>query len=123
MGSDLAKNVPMPSTDDIPKLPLRLAKIPEEYGVGGDKGFTGIECDMPNVNDVVTPVQLHNSKTHRLSPEQIASDIPLTSVHAPYETVFSRTGLENALKEKIQDQKEVLIAISPERCDISNNVC
>jgi len=39
MGSKLATNVPKPSLDDIHKLPLRLAKIPQDCGVGGDKGL------------------------------------------------------------------------------------
>ena len=33
MGSDLAGDTPMPTADELPKLPLRLAKIPEEYGI------------------------------------------------------------------------------------------
>ena len=97
MGSDLAADTPMPTAGELPKLPLRLAKIPEEYGIVGDKGFTGIERDMPNCNDVNTPVQLTNSKTHRLSEEQIFSDIPITSVRAPCETAFLRTAKEDIL--------------------------
>ena len=33
MGSELTKNIPKPSLEDLPKLPLRLAKIPEDVGV------------------------------------------------------------------------------------------
>jgi len=42
MGSKLATNVPKPSTDDIHKLPLRLAKIPQDCGTVGDKGLIGL---------------------------------------------------------------------------------
>ena len=38
MGSKLAANVPKPSLGDIHKLSLRLAKIPQDCGVVGDKG-------------------------------------------------------------------------------------
>jgi len=56
---------------------------------------------MPNCNDVKNPVHLQNSKMHRLSEQQIVSDIPITSVRAPCETDFSRTGQEDILGEKI----------------------
>mmetsp|Transcript_44335 Transcript_44335/g.94357 ORF Transcript_44335/g.94357 Transcript_44335/m.94357 type:complete len:877 (+) Transcript_44335:1360-3990(+) len=101
MGSELAASVPKPNLEDVPRIPLRLAKIPEDCSLGGDKGFTGIEKSLPNINHVDTPVQVQNSKTHRLSSEQIESDIPITTVRAPCETIFSRTGNEAILSEKI----------------------
>jgi len=80
MGSKLATNVPKPSLDDIHNLPLRLAKIPQDCGVGGDNGFSGIEYNLPNCNEVVTPPQIANSKKERLSKDQIESAIPIMSV-------------------------------------------
>ena len=101
MGSDLAKDIPKPLPDDLPNIPLRLAKIPADYALCGDKGFTGIEHYLPNVNEVVTPATVANSKTHRLSSEQIVSEIPVTSIRAPCETFFWRVVQEEALSEKI----------------------
>ncbi|KAL7456981.1 hypothetical protein ACHAWC_008439 [Mediolabrus comicus] len=37
MGSKLASHIEKPSLDEINKIPLRLAKIPQEFGVGADK--------------------------------------------------------------------------------------
>jgi hypothetical protein len=101
MGSKLASHIEKPSLDEINKVPLRLAKIPQEFGVGADKGFVGIEYKLPNLNKVVTPVQVANSKKERLSKEQIESEVPLTSVRAPCETVFKRVDNEAVMKEKV----------------------
>ena len=90
-----------PTVDELPKVPLCLAKVPEDYRFGRDKGFTGLEKDFPNVNACDTPVQVANSNTHRLSSAQIESDIPITTVRAPCETVFWRTAQEAILTEKI----------------------
>ena len=102
MGSELAADVEKPTLDQIPKIPLRLAKLPADYGFCGDKGFTGIEALLPNVNLVVTPPAVVNSKTHRLSAEMIASEIPVTTVRAPCETVFARVQNENVLRERVK---------------------
>lgn len=101
MGSTLATNIPKPSLDELHKLPLRLAKIPQDCGVGGDKGFSGIEYYLPNCNEVVTPPQVANSKKERLSKDQIESEIPITTVRAPCETVFRRVDNEAVMKEKV----------------------
>ena len=101
MGSKLAANVPKPSLDDIHKLPLRLAKIPQDCGVVGDKGFSGIEYHLPNCNEVVTPPQIANSKKKRLSKDQIESEIPITTIRAPCETVFRRVDNQAVMKEKV----------------------
>ncbi|KAL7528715.1 hypothetical protein ACHAXR_002590, partial [Thalassiosira sp. AJA248-18] len=101
MGSELAQDVTKPTLETLQQLPLRLAKIPEDYGVGGDKGFTCIERLLPNVNAVDTPPQVANSKTHRLSTEQIQSEIPITTVRAACETVFKRVNNEAFMAEKI----------------------
>ena len=60
--------------------------MPEDYGIGGDKGCTDIERDLPNVNCIDTPAQVANSKTQRLSSEQIIYEIPITKLCAPCET-------------------------------------
>jgi len=101
MGSDMTKDIAKPSLDDLPKLPLRLAKIPEDVGVGADKGFDDTSGDFPNVNEVHTPVKVKNSKTERLSAGQIISEIPITTSRAGCETVFSRVQVEAFLKERI----------------------
>mmetsp|Transcript_10347 Transcript_10347/g.17581 ORF Transcript_10347/g.17581 Transcript_10347/m.17581 type:complete len:214 (-) Transcript_10347:8-649(-) len=101
MGSTLASHITKPSLDELPKLPLRLAKIPEDCGLGGDKGFSGIEYSLPNCNEVVTPPQVANSKKQRLSKDQIESEVPITSVRAPCETVFKRVDNEAVMKEKV----------------------
>jgi hypothetical protein len=88
MGSKLAMHVGMPIFEDLDPIPLRLAKIPEDYGVGGDKGFSGIEQSLPNNNDADTPPGIVNSKKERLSKEQIEAEIPITTVWGASETVF-----------------------------------
>ena len=67
MGSSLASCIDKPTVEELPRISLRLAKVPEDYSFGGDKGFTGLEKDFPNVNACDTPVQVANSKTHCLS--------------------------------------------------------
>jgi hypothetical protein len=101
MGSSYADNIPKPNLEDLPKIPLRYAKIPADYIVGADKGFTDIKWDMPNLNEEETPVKLQNSKTHRLSTEQIISEVPLTSCRATCETVFDRVQEEGIMHEKV----------------------
>ncbi len=64
MGSKLAVDIKKPTCGDLPTIPLRLAKIPQDYGLGGDKGFSGVEGYLPNLNEVVTPPQVANSNTH-----------------------------------------------------------
>eukprot|EP00986_Skeletonema_menzelii_P021274 scaffold33840_cov171-Skeletonema_menzelii.AAC.1 len=101
MGSGLASNITKPSLDELNELPLRLAKIPRDCGVGGDKGFSGIEYDLPNCNEVVTPPQIANSKKERLSKDQIESEVPITTTRAACETVFRRVDNEAVMKEKV----------------------
>ena len=101
MGSPLASHVPKPSLSELPVIPLRLAKIPPGFGLYGDKGFTNIEVYLPNVNIVDTPPAVCNSKTHRLSAKMIESEIPLTTVRAPCETVFARVQDEAILSERV----------------------
>ena len=55
MGSDLAGNTPKPTFEQLPKVPLALAKIPEGVPVVGDKGFSGLERLLPNINPVEHP--------------------------------------------------------------------
>ena len=101
MGSNLASHITKPSLDELNELPLRLAKIPRDCGVGGDKGFSGIEYDLPNCNEVVTPPQVANTKKERLSKDQIESEVPITTARAPCETVFKRVDDEAVMKEKV----------------------
>ena len=101
MGSNLAENIVMPDLKDIKEIALRLVKIPERYGVGADKGFTGIEKFLPNCNDADTPPGVVNSKKERLSKDQIEAEIPITTVRGGSETVFKRIVNEDALREKI----------------------
>jgi len=101
MGSSLAAWLQKPTIEDLPKVLLRLVKVPEDYGFGGDKGFTALEKDFLNVNACDTPVQLANSNTHCLSSAQIESDIPITTVRALCETVFWCTAQEAIITETI----------------------
>ena len=80
MGSKLATNIPKPSFDGIHKLPLLIAKIPQDCGVVDDKGFSGIEYHLPNCNEVVAPPKIANSKKERLIKDQIESEIPIPSI-------------------------------------------
>lgn len=100
-GSQLASDTPKPSKEDLPKVPLRLAKIPEEFDVGADKGFTDISYMLPNLNFVETPYKLDNSKTQHKSEEQILADIPLTTCRAPTETIFRRNNYNAIMQEPI----------------------
>lgn len=103
MGSDLVKKdgTPKPTHDSLPHVPLRLAKIPEHVSVGLDKGFVGVKWILSNMNDEETPVMIKNSKTERLSGEQILSEVMLTIRRSGTETVFRRTDTEAVMKEKI----------------------
>ena len=101
MGSDLADSRPKPAHDQLPKVPLRLAKIPHDYGIGADKGFVDIQCDLPNLNKEDTPVLIRNSKQQRQSPEQIQHETPITTTRAHSETVFKLVKLEKALRETV----------------------
>ncbi len=56
----MASKVTKPSADELPKIPLRLVKIPPDYGLCGGKGFSGIEAFLPNVNIVDTPPAIVN---------------------------------------------------------------
>eukprot|EP00956_Cyclotella_meneghiniana_P045678 scaffold380193_cov149-Cyclotella_meneghiniana.AAC.1 len=101
MGSKLAEHIDMPALYDLEQIPLRLAKIPANYSIGGDKGFTGIEHHLPNCNFTDTPPGVVNSKKERLSKEQIEAEIPITTVRGACETVFKRIVNEESLREKI----------------------
>ena len=67
--------------DELPKIWLRLAKIPALYKILADKGFADTERDYPNFNQVETPTKLAASKGCRKSQEHIKRDRPLTRVH------------------------------------------
>ena len=87
----------MPTLTELGHIPLRLAKIPGDYKIGGDKGFSGIEHDLPNCNGTDTPPGVVNSNKERLSREQIEAEIPLTTVRGSCETVFKRIVNEESL--------------------------
>lgn len=101
VGSKMAESLAKLSLEDLPKVPRRLAKIPSDYLVGSDKGFTGIECHLPNLNTVVTPAMVTNSNNERLSTLQILSDVLITTIRAPCEIVFKIVYSEDVLSEKI----------------------
>ena len=66
IGSDMTKDVAKPSVENLPELPLRLEKMPKDVVVGSDKGFEETGGELSNVNDVITPMKVKNSNTHRL---------------------------------------------------------
>ncbi|KAL7513820.1 hypothetical protein ACHAWX_000784 [Stephanocyclus meneghinianus] len=49
MRSKLAIHVDMPYLEVFNPISLHLAKIPEDYMVGGNKGFSGIEWSLPKI--------------------------------------------------------------------------
>ncbi|EJK76479.1 hypothetical protein THAOC_01755 [Thalassiosira oceanica] len=100
MGSDLAGNTPKPLFDELPKVPIGLAKIPEGVPVAGDKGFAGLERHLPMINPVRHPA-LATKKEERQSEAMILGEVPLTSQRATCETVFDRVQKEEILREKI----------------------
>lgn len=101
MGSPLASGTSKPTREQLPKIPLRLAKIPEDFDLGADKGFTNISWILPNLNWVETPFKLDNSKTQRKSSEQIEAEVPLTTCRAPSETIFRRWTYNASVQEPI----------------------
>ena len=103
MGSKMIDHdkVPMPNVDELPKIWLRLAKIPALYMILADKGFADTERDYPNFNQVETPTKLAAGKGYRKSQEHIKRDRPLTSSRFSAETVFSRVYSEDILNGKI----------------------
>ncbi|KAL7518414.1 hypothetical protein ACHAWX_003241 [Stephanocyclus meneghinianus] len=79
MWSKLAMHVDMPNLEDLDLISLHLVKIPEDYGVGGDKVFQVLKDTLPG---------MLSSKKECLSKEQIDAEIPITTVCGDSETVF-----------------------------------
>ncbi len=102
MGSRLASDMVKPQIKELPKIPLRLTKIPTDYGHCGENNLTSIKAFLPNVNIVYTPAAVVNSKRHQRLAEMIESNIPVTTVHTPCETVFSRVQDKDVMKERVQ---------------------
>ncbi|KAL7552447.1 hypothetical protein ACHAWF_015688 [Thalassiosira exigua] len=94
-------DVEMPTSEELPKLWLRLAKIPAAYKVLADKGFADMERDYPWMNTIETPTRLAASKGYRKAPGHIHLDRPLTSSRFSAETVFKRVYDEDILCGKI----------------------
>eukprot|EP00984_Skeletonema_dohrnii_P006915 scaffold2464_cov96-Skeletonema_dohrnii-CCMP3373.AAC.8 len=103
MGSSMINHddIAMPTVEELPKIWLRLAKIPEKYKILADKGFADTERDYPWFNLVETPTKLSAAKGYRKSPEHIKRDRPLTSSRFSAETVFHRVYSEDILNGKI----------------------
>ena len=84
----MPKHNAKPSVENLPKLLLKLSKISEDIAVGSDKGFDETSADFPNINDVVTPMEVNNSKTCRFSKAQTVSEITITTKRLGCETVL-----------------------------------
>lgn len=101
MGSDLAPhNVPMPKEDDLPDIWLRLAKIPPEYDILGDKGFYFCDRLNPWVNHVRTPWKLSDKKVqeYRRSGGMITEDRETSFTRVVVEDDYERYRNERVLK-------------------------
>ena len=101
LGSDLAPdNIPMPSEDELPDIWLRLAKIPEEYDVLGDKGFWKTERYYPNFS---TPWKLSDKKVqkYRRSDGMIVSDRETSDTRVVVEDDYERYRNEDILKGSV----------------------
>ena len=101
MGSDLAPhNTPMPTEDNLPDIWLRLAKIPPEYDILGDKGFYFCDRLNPWVNHVRTPWKLSDKKVqeYRRSGGMIAEDRETSFTRVVVEDDYERYRNERVLK-------------------------
>ena len=101
LGSRMTRLPPKPSAEELPLIPLRLAKIPEDCIVLGDKGFVDSERDYPHFNDVDTPYALSETQGCRKTAQHIAKDRPKFNARFPAETDFSRITDEDSAKETI----------------------
>ena len=101
MGSDMAPpSVPMPSEDDLPVIWLRLAKIPAEYEILGDKGFYKGDRMNPFVNHIRTPWKLSDKKVqqYRRSAGMIIEDRETSDTRVVVEDDYERYRNERILK-------------------------
>ena len=101
MGSDLAPpNVPIPTEDELPDIWLRLAKIPPEYEILGDKGFYFCDRLNPWVNHVRTPWKLSDKKVqeYRRSDGMIIEDRETSDTRVVVEDDYERYRNERVLK-------------------------
>jgi len=100
LGSDLAPpSMDMPSADELPDIWLRLAKIPVEYGVLGDKGFYRTERYYPNLNKVRTPWKLSDPqvKNYRRDATMVGEDRETSDTRAVVEDDYERYRNEKIL--------------------------
>jgi len=111
MGSNLAGSTNVPELDEIKEsVPLRLYKIPEDHSLGADKRYHGTDGDLPGCNKVDCPHLLRNSKTHRLSRDQIIEDVGITTTRGGCETVF----FSSRLRSHLEGENPILVdSISP----------
>ena len=104
MGSSLApQNVPEPTLEELPKIPLRLAKIPHQYDELGDKGFHNTTRMNPNMNTTRTPYKLSSDEVvdYRRSEEMIAKDRETSYTRVPAEDNFERYRNDLILKDRV----------------------
>ena len=93
LGSSLVPDdVPMPQKEDLPKIWLRLAKIPPDYDGLGDKGFEKTTRMNPNMNTMRTPFKLSNDQAieYRRGAGMISADRETSYSRAPAEINYGR---------------------------------
>lgn len=104
LGSDLVPDVHMPKEEDLPDIWLRLAKIPPDWDVLGDKGFYKSDRYYPHLNKVRTPWKLNDKKVqqYRRSAGMIVEDRETSDTRVVVEDDYERYRNEKILKGPVQ---------------------
>ena len=88
-------------TDEPPKIPRRLAKLPAIFKVLADRGFDGDSLSYPHFNVVITPEFLgkNDDGTYRkqFSLNDLERDRKICELRYTCEVVFSRVTTEKIL--------------------------
>lgn len=92
-----------PKLEDLPKLPLRLAKISPEYEELGGNGFDETTRMNPNLNRVRTPHKLSGEEVekYRRSSAMITEDRGTSYTYVPAEDNCERYRNDLILKERV----------------------
>ena len=91
-------------TNQPPKVPLRLNKIPVGWQVLGDKGFDGTDRDHPNMNPVRTPLLLRTREVKQYLRSEIfgkEGNKQLCRLRYSSEVAFARATRADGLKDVI----------------------
>jgi len=102
-GSDLADGEAAPAAEDLPKIALRLAKVPAGMSLLCDKGFERDSRHYPKFNRILTPMLLRKMKYagYRFSKGQVRLNREKCKLRYSSEVAFSSALREEGLVDVI----------------------